>query len=201
MRRRPNVLFVAIDDLRPELGAFHAAHIVSPSLDALANEGLRFERAYCQQPLCNPSRTSVLTGLRPDTSGVTGNHVHFRGRHPDIVTLPQHFHRSGYRSVAIGKLYHGVFPDGASKTKWDTMGDAPSWSEPAIRFRPRYYFTADGIAQARAAYLAMYAPTDPEPDDWTTKLVFGPMTEDPTSKTTRCTTARWRAPPSRSCAS
>ena len=176
---RPNVLFIAIDDLRPELGCYGAKHIVSPNIDRLAKRGVTFERAYCQQPLCNPSRTSLMTGLRPETTGVTHNHVHFRTRHPDIVTLPQHFKNHGYESRAIGKMYHGFLPDGSSKTTWDTMGDPPSWSAPAIRFGPRYYYTEAGIAQAQAAYRAMYRPKNPAPNDWTQKLVFGPMTEAP----------------------
>lgn len=176
---KPNVLFIAIDDLRPELGCYGAKHVVSPNIDRLAASGVLFERAYCQQPLCNPSRTSLMTGLRPETTGVTHNHAHFRDRLPDVVTLPQHFKNHGYGARAIGKLYHGVFPDDASKTAWDTMGDPPSWSAPAIRFGPRYYYTEVGIAQAKAAYLAAYRPSNPGPEDWTKKLVFGPMTEAP----------------------
>ena len=145
---RPNVLFIAVDDLRPELGCYGAEHIRSPSIDRFATSALRFDRAYCQQAVCNPSRTSLMTGLRPDTIGVTGNHSHFRSNMPDVVTLPQHFKNHGYYAAAIGKLYHGVFPDGCSNTKWDTMGDPASWSVPAVRFGPRYYYTEDGIAVA-----------------------------------------------------
>ncbi|MFP6901385.1 MAG: sulfatase-like hydrolase/transferase, partial [Opitutales bacterium] len=120
---QPNVLFIAIDDLRPELGCYGAKHVVSPNIDRLAKRGVLFERVYCQQALCNPSRTSLMTGLRPNTSGVTRNHAHFRTRNPNVVTLPQHFKNNGYEARGIGKLYHGVFPKGASKTTWDTMGD------------------------------------------------------------------------------
>ena len=176
---RRNVLFIAVDDLRPELGCYGSSHIHSPNIDALAASGLRFDRAYCQQAVCNPSRTSLMTGMRPDSIGVTGNHSHFRTQHPDVVTLPQHFKRHGYHAVAIGKIYHGVFPDGASATKWDTMGDAESWSAPAIRFGPRYYYTEKGISAAKTAYQRIYKPKNPAPDDWTKKLVFGPATEAP----------------------
>ncbi|MGI9456303.1 MAG: sulfatase-like hydrolase/transferase, partial [Aeoliella sp.] len=72
---RPNVLLIAIDDLRPELGCYGDDHIISPNIDRLARSGRLFERAYCQQSVCNPSRTSLMTGLRPDSIGVTGNHV------------------------------------------------------------------------------------------------------------------------------
>lgn len=176
---RPNVLFIAVDDLRPELGCYGDSHIYSPNIDALGASGLRFERAYCQQAVCNPSRTSLMTGMRPDSIGVTGNHSHFRDLHPDVVTLPQHFKQYGYHAAAIGKIYHGVFPDGASITKWDTMGDPESWSVPAVRFGPRYYYTEEGIAAARSIYEKVYKPKNPGPDDWTKKLVFGPATESP----------------------
>ncbi len=174
-----NVLFIAVDDLRPELGCYGADHIHSPHIDALAASGRQFERAYCQQAVCNPSRTSLMTGMRPDSIGVTGNHSHFRSNHPDVVTLPQHFKNHGYHAAAIGKIYHGVFPDGASITKWDTMGDPESWSVPAIRFGPRYYYTEEGIAAAKSIYHQVYKPKNPGPDDWTRRLVFGPATESP----------------------
>jgi sialidase-1 len=171
----PNVLFIMVDDLRPELGCYGAEHVRSPHIDQLAASGRLYQRAYCQQAVCNPSRTSLMTGLSPDSIGITGNHAHFRDKQPDIVTLPQHFKQQGYHAAAIGKIYHGVFPDGASRTKWDTMGDPPSWSVPALRFGPRYYYTEDGIRQAKAAFAKSY----PKDKDWTQKLVFGPVTEAP----------------------
>lgn len=176
---RPNVLLIAVDDLRAELGCYGSAHVHSPNIDALAASGRLFQRAYCQQAVCNPSRTSLMTGMRPDSIGVTGNHSHFRTNHPSVVTLPQHFKKHGYHAAAIGKIYHGVFPAGASKTKWDTMGDPESWSAPAIRFGPRYYYTEEGIAAAKLVYERIYKPHSPGPDDWTRKLVFGPATESP----------------------
>ncbi len=177
--RPSNVLFIAVDDLRPELGCYGGAQVHSPNIDAFAASGRLFERAYCQQAVCNPSRSSLMTGMRPDAIGVTGNHSHFRTINPDIVTLPQHFKQHGYHAAAIGKIYHGVFPDGASNTKWDTMGDPVSWSVPAVRFGPRYYYTEEGISAAKETYKRVYRPEDPAPDDWTEKLVFGPATEAP----------------------
>ncbi len=175
----PNVLFIAVDDLRPELGCYGSDQVLSPNIDRFAKSSLVFKRAYCQQAVCNPSRTSLMTGLRPDTIGVTGNHIHFRSNKPNVVTLPQHFKRNGYHALAIGKLYHGVFPNGASNTKWDTMGDPESWSEPAVRFGPRYYYTEEGIAAAKETFRRVYKPLNPAPNDWTQKLVFGPATESP----------------------
>lgn len=176
---RPNVLFIAIDDLRPELGCYGAEHILSPSIDKLAREGVRFDRAYCQQALCGPSRASLLTGLRPDSSQIHGNHVHFRKHYPRITTLPQHFKTRGYHTQSMGKIYHGVFPPGSSLTVPDTFGDAPSWSVPTYRPGPRYYYTEEGVAAARESFKRMYRAKNPGPDDWTRKLVFGPMTEAP----------------------
>src|SRR6059036_22749 len=88
--RRVNVLFIAIDDLRPELGCY-GSPVKSPNLDALAARGLLFSRAYCQQAVCSPSRTSMLTGRRPDTTQVFDLTTHFRNTNPDVVTLPQYF--------------------------------------------------------------------------------------------------------------
>ncbi len=174
-----NVLFIAIDDLRPELNSYGAEHIQSPNLDSFAKNALQFNRAYCQQAVCNPSRSSLMTGMRPETIGVTGNHVHFREKLKDVVTLPQFFKEQGYHAEGIGKIYHGFLPDGTSKTVWDTLGDPESWSVPATRFGPRYYYTEEGIASGKLAYQNMYKPENPEPDDWTKKLVFGNMTEAP----------------------
>lgn len=176
---RLNVVFIIVDDLRPELGCYGADHVRSPHIDRFGSGALRFERAYCQQAVCNPSRTSLLTGMRPDSIGVVGNHSHFRTENPDVITLPQYFKQQGYHSVGVGKIFHGVFPEGASKTRWDTMGDPPSWSKPAIRFGPRYYYTETGIAAAKQAFRKSYKPLNPGQFDWTKKLVFGLATEAP----------------------
>lgn len=175
----PNVLFIAIDDLRPELGCYGDEHIISPNIDALAKSGIRFDRAYCQQAICGPSRASIMTGLRPDSTRIHGNHAHFRDHYPDIVTLPQHFKNHGYHTRAMGKIYHGVFPKGSSRTVADTFGDVASWSMPAFRPGPRYYYTEEGISAAKQVYQRIYKPKNPQPDDWTKKLVFGPATEAP----------------------
>ncbi|QDU39506.1 Arylsulfatase [Maioricimonas rarisocia] len=103
---RPNVLFIAIDDLRPELGCYGSEIAVSPRLDALAADGLLFERAYCQQAICRPSRASLMTGARPDTTGLYHNYVALRELQPDILTLPQHFRAHGYETVYCGKIFH-----------------------------------------------------------------------------------------------
>lgn len=103
---RPNILFIAIDDLRPELGCYGSEIAISPNLDALANSGLLFNRAYCQQAICSPSRASLMTGARPDTIGIVENSAYFRDKNPDIVTLSQHFIKQGYEAVYCGKIFH-----------------------------------------------------------------------------------------------
>ena len=176
---RPNVLFIAVDDLRTELGCYGSLIAKSPNIDELAASSVRFDRAYCQQAICGPSRASVMTGLRPDAIQVHGNHTHFRDVYPDIVTLPQHFKMHGYHAQSMGKIYHGVFPEGSSITQADTFGDEFSWSVPTFRPGPRYYYTEEGIAAARETFQRVYKPKEPGPDDWTRKLVFGPATESP----------------------
>lgn len=120
---RPNVLFIAADDLRMNLGCYGDPVAKTPNLDRLARRGVTFERAYCQQALCNPSRASVLTGLRPDTLRVWNLPIHFRETTPHAVTLPQHFMRQGYFTQNIGKIFHNY--------RTAIEGDPASWSVPA----------------------------------------------------------------------
>lgn len=115
---RPNILFLAVDDLRPEFGAYGADYIKSPNLDRIAKAGITFNRAYCQQAVCSPTRSSLMTGTRPDTTKVWDLETHFRTALPDVVTLGQHFKDNGYFVQGMGKIYHGNFDD------------APTWSVP-----------------------------------------------------------------------
>jgi iduronate 2-sulfatase len=120
---KPNVLFIAIDDLRPNLGCYGDNTAITPNFDRLASKGIVFDRAYCQLAVCSPSRISLMTGRRPDTVQVWDLDTHFREAIPDLVTLPQHFKNNGYDTRSIGKIYHG---------SGKPAKDPPSWSEDPI---------------------------------------------------------------------
>ncbi|MBA7674380.1 Ulvan-active sulfatase [subsurface metagenome] len=130
-RRKMNVLFIAVDDLRPQLGCYGQKQIISPNIDRLAGRGLVFERTYCQQAVCAPSRASLLSGTRPDTTKIYDLNTPLRKAMPNVLTLPEHFKNNGYETISIGKIYHhpsddrqgwsaepyraGTFPEGAWK--------------------------------------------------------------------------------------
>jgi iduronate 2-sulfatase len=131
-KTKPNILFIAVDDLRTELGCYGNTHIKSPHIDRLAETGVTFKRAYCQQAVCNPSRASLMTGLRPDSLRVWDLVTDFRTTVPDAVTIPQHFRKHGYRALSYGKIFHNPLPDQVS---WDEPHRWPEkaqlWSDAA----------------------------------------------------------------------
>ena len=125
MTERMNVLFIVLDDLRPELSCYGKIWIQSPHIDSLAAEGVLFERSYCQQAVCAPSRASLLSGCRPDTTGIYGLVTPLRRAMPDVLTLPQHFKRNGYETLSIGKVYHHARDDleGWTRDPFRSRGD------------------------------------------------------------------------------
>ena len=125
--RKLNVLFIIVDDLRPQLGCYGDKQAITPNIDKLAAQGTRFDHAYVQQALCSPSRVSMLTGCRPDTTKVYDLKTHFRTTMPDVVTLPQCFKQAGYHTQGLSKIYH------------PGLDDAASWSVPLWNpMQPQY---------------------------------------------------------------
>ncbi|MCE2399709.1 sulfatase-like hydrolase/transferase [Candidatus Poribacteria bacterium] len=121
-----NVLFFMVDDLRPLFGCYGHSEMHTPNIDALAKRGTLFNRAYCQYPLCNPSRTSIITGLRPGTIGVTDNSADFRDHLPNAVTLPQQFKVHGYHTRAIGRVLH-IHELQHDERAWSVRSWGPAW--------------------------------------------------------------------------
>src|SRR6187455_2447996 len=119
---RPNVLLLMSDDLAATLGCYGHPLAKTPHLDALAKRGVLFERAYCQFPHCNPSRSSMLTGLRPDTTCVTNNEDNLYENIPGIMTLPHLFRNHGYATARCGKIFHLGVPTGL-----ESMDDPEAW--------------------------------------------------------------------------
>lgn len=144
---RRNCLFIASDDLNHSMSTFGNALVPTPNLDRIARRGVRFDRAYCQFAFCSPSRTSLMTGLSPDRTGVYNLTKHFREKVPDVVTLGQLFQKNGYHSARVGKIFHYGNP---GQIGTDGLDDAPTWNE---RVNPR------GIDKDEEGKLTNYTPT------------------------------------------
>jgi len=152
---KPDVLFIMADDQRPELASYGSVAI-TPNLDRLARRGVQFDRAYCQQALCNPSRASLLTGRRPDSLRVWDNSTHFRTHHPEVTTLPQWFKDHGYNSRCVGKIFHN----------WHTSekGDRRSWSGPEFLHFAQQGANLAVVAGPMPPNLASPAPPTAAPE-------------------------------------
>ncbi len=136
--QKPNLLFIAVDDLKPLLGCYGDKTMKSPNIDRLAARGVLFERAYCNQAVCAPSRNALLTGLRPQTLGIYDLGTNFRKSVPGAVTLPQSFMKAGYRTEALGKLFH---------VGHGNREDAASWSVPHFQAKTVGYALPQNKAQ------------------------------------------------------
>ena len=130
---KPNVLFISIDDLRPTLGAYDDPVAISPHIDRIAAEGITFRQAFCQAAVCAPSRASLMTGVRPDSTRVWHLGDKFREINPEAVTMPQYFSKFGYHTVNAGKIFHNYMPDSIS------------WDEPDLR--PYRYLKEDWLGR------------------------------------------------------
>lgn len=144
VKARPNVLFIAVDDMRPDLGCYGNTFAKTPNLDKLASQGMVFTRAYCQQAVCSPSRTSLLTARRPDTTRVYELQTHFRKTIPDVVTLPEHFRNNGYVTTSLSKIFHGG------------LDDPQSWSIPSwVPGSPAAWNTPENAARNKAQWVRL----------------------------------------------
>ena len=141
LKKSPNILFIAVDDMKPILGCYGDILIKSPNIDRLAKNGTIFLANYCQQAVCGPTRASLMTGKRPDFTKVWDLQTRMRDMNPDILTLPQYFISQGYTTAGIGKIYH--------PTCVDKDLDGPSWSIPFVKkVKENYYAQGYGLPVA-----------------------------------------------------
>lgn len=145
---RPNVLFICVDDLKPMLGCYGDRSVKSPNLDRLAARGMLFERAYCNQAVCAPSRNALLTGLRPTTTGIYDLGTNFREVTPDAVTLPQLFKQNGYRAEGVGKIFHVGHGNHEDPASWSV----PHWQAKVVAYASLQSRATNGLTREEAFF-------------------------------------------------
>lgn len=169
--QNPNILFIAVDDMRTDLGCYGNEDIITPNMDRLAESGLLFNYAYCQQAICNPSRASLLTGMRPDAIKVWNLKAHFRTAIPDIVTLPEYFKNNGYTVEGMGKIFHGGSlkdPQSWSNAKREPTGHSPYPDTAMQRLKERRdLLRAQGVPEKQIGgkYRGLGVMSVDEPDN------------------------------------
>jgi arylsulfatase A-like enzyme len=173
-----NVLFIAVDDLRPEINASGSKVIKTPNMDRIAARGTTFDRAYCQQAVCSPSRSSLMTGRRPDATRVWDLDTHFRTALPDAVTVAQYFKNHGYHSQGMGKIFHGGYDDAPSwSVPWQTP-KAPAYASEAALKLAADPANIDKKGRARGpAYESADVPDDTYTDGKTSRLAAKTLAE------------------------
>lgn len=145
---RPNVLLICVDDLKPVLGCYGDKTVKSPNLDRLASRSVLFERAYCNQAVCSPSRNSLLVGLRPQTLGIYDLGTNFRKSRPNAVSLPQHFQQNGWRAEALGKIFHVGHGNHEDDVSWSV----PHWKANVVAYALPQSKAKEGLTREEALF-------------------------------------------------
>lgn len=145
---KPNVLLICVDDLKPALGCYGDPTAQSPNIDALAARGVRFDRAYCNQAVCAPSRNALLTGLRSTTLGIYDLGTNFRKSRPDSITLPQIFKLHGYRTEGLGKIFHVGHGNHEDPESWSV----PHWKANVIAYALPESKASAGLTREEALF-------------------------------------------------
>lgn len=159
---RPNILLICVDDLKPVIGCYGDQFAQTPNLDRLAARSVRFDRAYCNQAVCSPSRNALLCGLRPQTLGIYDLATNFRKSRPDAVTLPQRFKAAGYRTEALGKIFHVGHGNTEDPASWSV----PHWRANVVSYALPQSKAKEGLTREEALFANRSAQDLPKGAAW-----------------------------------